>query len=337
MPTMIDEAFKELLTLEDQLRIDFTQRIEKPPAIISISTDEIDIPMFTLGNFSIITGKAKSRKSFFTSALLAASIQGTCNLDNIVSNPGKENHYSIFFDTEMSSYHSQRLGFSVIKQISETLRKRYLHFKLRELTNKEKLQFIERVLEKYKGKIALVVIDGIKDLLSNGINDEAESIDLVSKIMKWTSVYNIHIVGVLHQNKNDKNVRGHIGTEAVNKAETTLSIEKVETEPQISIVKPEYTRELEFDSFYFKLENFLPTLAYYEPRNIKTDEKIKTVISEIMVKDQLYSYTDLTNSYSEKSGMSIQTARRALKRASQLNYIVKYNTFYKLNYQIYSH
>ena len=38
--------------------------------------------------------------------------------------------------------------------------------------------------------------------------------------------YDLHIHCVLHLNKGDNNVRGHIGTEMSNKAETVLVINK---------------------------------------------------------------------------------------------------------------
>ena len=60
--------------------------------------------------------------------------------------------------------------------------------------------------------------------------------------MEWSSKYDLHIHCVLHQNKGDNNVRGHIGTEMNNKAETVLVITKSTTNPDISEVKALYQR-----------------------------------------------------------------------------------------------
>lgn len=43
--------------------------------------------------------------------------------------------------------------------------------------------------------------------------------------MQWTDDRQIHIHTILHQNKNDENARGHIGTELNNKAETVMQVE----------------------------------------------------------------------------------------------------------------
>ena len=70
-------------------------------------------------------------------------------------------------------------------------------------------------------------------------------------MMEWSSKYDLHIHCVLHQNKGDNNVRGHIGTEMNNKAETVLVITKSTTNPDISEVKAMHIREKEFKPFAF--------------------------------------------------------------------------------------
>ena len=58
------------------------------------------------------------------------------------------------------------------------------------------------------------------------INSTGESVEVINKMMEWSSKYDLHIHCVLHLNKGDNNVRGHIGTEMSNKAETVLVISK---------------------------------------------------------------------------------------------------------------
>lgn len=55
------------------------------------------------------------------------------------------------------------------------------------------------------------MIDGIADL-AMAINDEIEASRVVSLLMKWTKLYNIHITLVIHQNKNDEYATGHLGS-----------------------------------------------------------------------------------------------------------------------------
>ena len=80
--------------------------------------------------------------------------------------------------------------------------------------------------------------------------------------MRWTSQYRLHIHTVLHQNKGDDNVRGHIGTELNHKAESILQIVRSKKDGNISEVHASYTRDKEFDPFAFLVsKEALPVLV----------------------------------------------------------------------------
>ena len=89
---------------------------------------------------------------------------------------------------------------------------------LREYTPAVRIGVIDYALRQNKG-YGLVIIDGIRDLMLD-INSTSESVEVINKMMEWSSKYDLHIHCVLHLNKGDNNVRGHIGTEMSNKAET---------------------------------------------------------------------------------------------------------------------
>lgn len=78
------------------------------------------------------------------------------------------------------------------------------------------------------------------------INSTGESVEVINKMMEWSSKYDLHIHCVLHLNKGDNNVRGHIGTEMSNKAETVLVISKNNDCPNVSEVHALHIREKEF-------------------------------------------------------------------------------------------
>jgi hypothetical protein len=67
--------------------------------------------------------------------------------------------------------------------------------------------------------------------------------------------------------KGDNNVRGHIGTEMNNKAEAVLLIDKSASDPNISEVKPLYTREKESKPFAFTVnaEGLLELASRIQP------------------------------------------------------------------------
>ena len=66
---------------------------------------------------------------------------------------------------------------------------------------------------------------------------------------------------IIHQNKADKNARGHIGSEVVNKSETVISIGKSDVEKELTVVAPEFMRGLHFEPFEIKIEDGIPICA----------------------------------------------------------------------------
>ena len=151
---------------------------------------------------------------------------------------------------------------------------------LREYHPTMRLQLIEHALQKETG-CGLVVIDGIRDLMLD-INDPSESVSIINKLMQWSSIYNLHIHCVLHLNKSDDNVRGHIGTELNNKAETVLVIAKSQTQANASEVKPLSLRDREFEPFAFKIdEEGMPVDIYDYEFGKKDGKAAKMTIGDI--------------------------------------------------------
>lgn len=332
---ILDEAVKELddiTSLEQEYAVDFTRIIQKPPTVVAIIDKEgNECEICTSGNISLIVGKAKSRKSFFISSLLVSTIKGDCSLENMRGSVDCK-PMAIMFDTEMSLYHSQRMGLTVYRQLNQDMRKNYLHYKLRELPPKERLNFIDGILKKYHGDTSLIVIDGIKDLLSQGINDEPESIELVSKLMKWSTEYDLHIALVLHQNKNDKNPRGHIGTELMNKSETVLQVEKDAKDLKKSVITPLYTRGLDFEDFAFTLddENFVPQCVDYVPAQSQSEIKMQKMFDDIFSIQRHYTYSSLINAVAEHGNKTIAAAKKNVSTARSKGIIIQKNKHYTL-------
>ena len=323
------------LQLEQELRMNFSQRIEKPPSIVSINASEVEgrlAPICTIGDISMLIGKAKSRKSFFLSSIVASYLQGYCSLTNIHGNPGNEAK-ALFFDTEMSPYYSQRMGFSVLSQLKdEADHSRYIHYQMRKINPSEKAEFVENRLKEYTGQVGLVVIDGIRDLLRTGINDEEEATYISTLLLRWTYEYKVHIMTVLHQNKNDNHARGHVGSELTHKCATVISIEKDLKETTNSIVKPEYTRDMEFETFSFALdEEFCPYLVEASPPVNKKEIKMREDFLFIFKDRQSMGYSELVKNYKEASGLSEATAKRDVAKGMKIEIVKKMNQLYYLN------
>lgn len=234
-----------------------TDKVSVPPKILFVG----DCTIATFGNFSASTGKAKSKKTFNISAIVAASVTNTTVLNYRACLPeGKRK--ILYFDTEQSKYHCHNVLERIYKLSGLPFTKddpRILFWGLREYTPKLRIALIDYALRKYQG-VGLVIIDGLRDLMYD-INNGKEATDIMTVLMAWTSVYDLHIHTVLHVNKNDNNPRGHIGTELENKAETVLIISKNLQNNSISEVKPMHMRDKEFSTFAFHIDdNKLPVL-----------------------------------------------------------------------------
>lgn len=210
--------------------------------------------LFTTNNISSITGQAKSKKTMLVSVLIAAFSSVKTVFEKIEGCQVEGKPMTMYFDTEQARYDTFKV-ISRIKDAGGDL-SRVNVWCLREYTPKKRVKLIERALEKYAHNTGLVVIDGIADLV-NSINDEEEANKIVSKLMKWTAEYNLHILTVIHQNKSGeiKNPRGHIGTAVMHKSECIIEVKKNEDRPEISVVKCQRARSASFKDFDLIIEN----------------------------------------------------------------------------------
>ena len=248
---------EELESYLSKGEIKATDKITVPPKILFVG----DCTIATFGNFSASTGKAKSKKTFNISAMVAAAVTNSTVLNYRACLPeGKRN--ILYFDTEQSKFHCHSVLERIYKLSGHSLQEddpRLMFWGLREYTPKLRIAVIDYALRKYD-EVGLVIIDGLRDLMYD-INNGKEATDVMTVLMAWTSVYELHIHTVLHLNKNDNNPRGHIGTELENKAETVLIISKNTMNNSVSEVKPMHMRDKEFTTFAFHIDdNKLPVL-----------------------------------------------------------------------------
>jgi len=292
-------------------KVDPCKLIEKHRVILSCHHDS---PLATIGNCSLIIGKAKTKKTMLITSFAAAAISGRCSIDCIT---GKLSGLDVILvDTEQAPYHLHRTVDRIIRQAGETIPPNFTAYGLRPLTPSQRLQAIECIVTDLV-RPTLIIIDGLRDLLTRGINDESEATDIMSKILKWTYEKDCHIMLVLHQNKGDMNARGHVGTEAVNKSETVLSVSVDNKDRDISIVTPEYCRDLDFGSFSFTIQDD------GLPHEIEGNESGLTNTVADMIENFTFilsgklpmRYTELVVQYQEVSAKVSATARKHISAA----------------------
>jgi hypothetical protein len=127
-------------------------------------------------------------------------------------------------------------------------------YHLRTLDPLERLNVIDKVLSSTKN-LNFVAIDGIVDLDIDPILQAEQAQNIISKLMKWTDNYNIHIVCVLHYNKTVSTLLGHLGSFAHRKADSVIEVVKDTENENISFVNPVDCREREFLPFAFSVDD----------------------------------------------------------------------------------
>jgi len=257
----MEQLAADIINLDD-LRVKASDKIERSECIMYIDDHEV----LTLGNFSAIIGKAKARKTFLATMFAAASSGKDDIYKKFIPKGGGR---VLYIDTEQSKYHAQ----IVVKRIKAMVgsESNIRMFALRPYSPSERVEIIERILFEEEG-VGLVILDGVRDLITN-INSEEQSTEAVTRLMKWTAEYNIHIMCVIHQNKADANARGHIGTEIQNKSESVISVTKPDLENFRSTVKNEYSRSMGFDEFSFSIEDGIPVVEGFSKDKDLRDEK----------------------------------------------------------------
>lgn len=284
------------IEIYEKYRINPLNELPEPPAYCLIN----NLPSLTAGNFSLINGKKKAGKTFLLGVLIASIIDNSLQIESIKGCLPEGKNSVLYFDTEQSQYHATRSIKRICELVGNPNPDNLFAYGLRPLSPEKRLEVIEDVVLRTPN-VGFVAIDGIRDLLTTGINNEQEATKLTNLFLKWSYDLGIHIVLLLHQNKNDVNARGHIGSEVVNKAETVISVTK-EEKCNIFKVSCDDSRDISFDDFYFSIsENGLPCAsdlkvfkrrAVTDPKLI-TDEKHFEVLHTIFKDGLEYTYGDL--------------------------------------------
>lgn len=218
---------------------------------------EYPIPIGTYGNFSFVQAPPKSKKSFFVSLLSAAYLATEINGFTGDLKGHRNGKHIIHFDTEQSNFDAYRCFRRPIEMSSINDLESYHTFALRQLSYKDRVDFIEWYLyEKLeKENIGLIIIDGIADLCSD-VNNIEESNYVVQKLMTWTKELNCHIVTVIHSNFGTDKPTGHLGSFLEKKAETQIQLELNTVNKELVKVSCKRSRNASFEEFNFKVNSF---------------------------------------------------------------------------------
>ena len=251
-----DTDFKELHKLST---LDLKRRVTKPKIAISIGYDNIayngefnHLIYGTLGNISMIKGEEKARKSWLKSLLIGCCFDGNSNnYSSAIKGHNLHDKYIIDIDTEQDKYYNRLASDRICKMFgtptAPIIPDNYIAINLREHSAKIRRDYLKWLFmeSEYRNKLGVVSIDGYVDMLDN-FNDLVECTDFTQSLMKYSTLSQAHITGVLHLNPGQDKARGHLGTILQQKCETVVIIKD---EGNYSSVICQRGRGKKFESF----------------------------------------------------------------------------------------
>ena len=240
-----ETALSPQMLLLEQLRITPEKELPKMDFLFRL----FGKPCFPRRELVAITGKAKSGKTFVTSMLMAC-----CQVSDVLSfhREPESPLRLLWYDTEQSDESTQDILRNRVMRMADGGGKLFDIFNVRGVPWKERRKLLCEAVTRCKPD--LVIVDGIRDLV-NDINDGVLAQEVMEELMHLATEHDCCIVCVLHQNKSgeDRNLRGWIGTELMNKAFEVYSCEKLMPQ-RIFSLEQTLTRKYDIErTMYFEV------------------------------------------------------------------------------------
>lgn len=286
------------------------EEIEIPPTVITQNGKDI----LHLGSYSVIGGKAKARKGFYVGAMATTAAIGKSSIEGLKGYFIEGKKHVLVFDTEQGKYWGSIAHKRICKNMEISNPTNLHYFDLQGYSPEERLRMIEYEIMNRKD-ILLVIIDGIRDIITS-INEESEATAIITKLLRWCTLQ-IHIIVVLHQNKNDNNLRGHVGTELVNKAELVFSVTKDQSDKSISTVNGDYDKGGNFNSFSFCVgDDGLPRLTEVDrPAATKKADVEMSRFEYVFKGHQRMNYALMVERFKEAAAVETSSAKKHIAAA----------------------
>ncbi len=296
--------------------LDLTLPTNEPKYLFSIG----GVPTIPAGELIGVKGRAKMGKSQFEYVLIAAMLAGVRRGE---VKPLQDRYKVCLFDTEQSIVSLKKCCQRALHYAGLPIDKndiRFLPFFMRPLTIEERRKTIEDAIKEEKPDI--IFIDGVRDLLQD-FNSLEQSNDLIQWLLHLTSEYGCTIVSVLHQNKSkeDGNMRGHLGTELLNKLFDCFEVSKKDGK---FLVTCSESRNVSSPDFAFSIDadgNFQAEETTTENKDAARAAETKRVLNLCFEKQSQYGYRELVAAYALEAASSESTAKRRIEEAKKFDFL----------------
>jgi hypothetical protein len=138
------DKMQGVLAIAKSLKIDVEEKLVPPQIAWQMSNvNSIGFSVLgTLGNFSLVIGKAKSRKSFFINIAVSTAVSNGLILERFKSDLPLNQNEVLYFDTEQGKFHVQLALQRICRQINIKEPTNLHVYSLRSKTPSERLKII---------------------------------------------------------------------------------------------------------------------------------------------------------------------------------------------------
>lgn len=299
--------------------LDQSKDYPAPVPVVSLQHNDTLYPLLTLKSFSLWQGKQKSKKTVTLALMIAAYLRETISREQI-DFIGEGGGTVLWIDCEQGESYAARTMKLILKLSGVDRSDRLIYCDFRDSAPPERMQLIQTGIKCTPG-VQLVIIDGVVDLM-NDFMEAAEGHGVITKLLALCSIYNIHIAGVLHQNKADKNARAHVGSIGSQKCELEVSTEVDADDKARSIVSCVNSRGMPFESFAIRWDkgalpcietDFQAGTSKADVKTAKEYDRQREVLKAVFKPFAALSHTDAQKQIMSITKKGESTATRLIK------------------------
>lgn len=278
-----DEGKKQFLRVRDALMVKGDVEYPEPDYLLNAHGTRT----LPTGNLIAISAKWKNGKTFLCDILCAIYL-GSEQFEGM---QGRNEQGKVqFFDTEQDMSDTARILQVINRLTGNDNAERCEVYCLRNINIEGERDCVSRyefIVDAVRhSQPRLVVIDGIADLIYN-YNDVIESQTMVNNLASLASENNCAIIVVMHQNKgkDDKNMKGHLGTMLYQKCSDVFQVQKVET---FFAVHHSVSRHQSIKDFYFAIEDGVPApyMSVDAERIVEENDKRECLVGNGTLSDR---------------------------------------------------
>ena len=304
-----------------------------PPPVVPVYSVK-GTPICTPGNLTAITAQVKSGKSSWLAAMMASAMTSDPQADCFgITSANPDGKALIHFDTEQApqdwdSLLRQACRRARIEQPPPWLVSYCITgLSVADVALAVAVGLADAAAE--FGGVHSAMIDGVGDLVAS-VNDEEQSLALVSSLHGDAINHSCPVIGALHFNPNSDKSRGHLGSQLERKAETNLRLDKDENEVITAYsLKARKAPIAKTDGPRFKWDDVagmhVSTGTIADAKDEARRAELEVMADAIFGERQSMRHSEMMAKLTVKTGLAVseKTAERRIAELSRLKIIAR--------------